>query len=61
LRPRTRQTWCAAGRTIAGRTRECAGPRRWASARAAAAFGANLVVSYFAMRSFENIESIIKR
>ena len=33
----------------------------WASARAAAVSGANLVVSYFAKRGFENIERIIKR
>ncbi|MCK1321549.1 hypothetical protein IVA94_11700 [Bradyrhizobium sp. 156] len=43
------------------RTRERAGPRRWASARAAAVSGANLVVSYFATRGFENFERIIKR
>jgi hypothetical protein len=42
-------------------TRERAGPRRWAGARAAAVSGANLVVSYFAKRGFANIERIIKR
>jgi len=43
------------------RTRERAGPWRWASARAAAVSGANLGVSYFAKRGIENIERIIKR